>query len=104
MRVIIAAVFFIGTPGVFAAVTAATFIVQHLFAVTVLGAAMAAVMLLARRTKRRRPPAPRPPRYPALATPTRPASRGPQWPAHAMSSAAFPSRARRSLAPWRPAP
>jgi len=100
MRVIIAAVFFIGTLGVFAAVTAAIFIVQHLFAVTVL----TAVMLLARRTKRRRPPAHRPPRYPALATPTRPASRGPQWPAHAMSSAAFPSRARRSLAPWRPAP
>jgi predicted lysophospholipase L1 biosynthesis ABC-type transport system permease subunit len=105
MRVIIGAVIFVGTLGVFAAVTAAIFIVQHIFAITVLGAAVAAVMLLARRSKRRRLPAHRPPHYPAIGALARPAAGGSaQWPAHGMSSVALPSRAARSLAPRRSYP
>ena len=43
MPVIIGAVVFVGTLGVFAAVTAAIFIASaHIFAITVLGAAVAA--------------------------------------------------------------
>lgn len=104
MRVIIGAVIFVGTLGVLAAVTAAMFIAQHIFAITVLGAAVAAVTLLARRTQRRRFPARRPSHYPAIVAPARPASGGPQREAHPMSSAALPTRARRSLAPRRSYP
>jgi hypothetical protein len=102
MRVIIGTVFLIGTITVFAALTAFIFVVQHLFAVSVLSMAVAAVVCLARRAKRRRLnpclPARRPGHYPGICGPARTAAGGPaHWQAAGMSSAAIPSRTRRSL-------
>ena len=109
MRVIIGTVFNVGIFGVFVAVTAARFIAEHMFATTALASVVAAVIILARRTNRRGPrarfPAHQPPHYPAILAPARPASGGPpQWAEHGMSSAALPSRARRSIAPRRSHP
>lgn len=108
MRVIIGTVLLIGTIGVFAAVTAFVFVVQHLFAVTVLSMAVAAVLFLARRATRHslhpRFPAQRAAHYPGICSPARTAGGPAQWQAAGMSSAAIPSRARRSVEPRRSYP
>lgn len=105
MRVIIGAVFVVVTVWVFVAVTVAMFIVEHIFAITVLGAVVAAVVLVVRdqrcRSPRRRLPAHPPPHYPAIIAPARPASAVlPQCgPVDGMSSAALRSCAHRRLPP-----
>lgn len=104
MRVIIGAVFVVVTVCVFVAVTVAMFIVEHIFAITVLGAVVAAVVLVVRHQRYRSPrrglPAHQPPHYPASIAPARPLSAAiPQWAADPMSSAALRSRAYRSLPP-----
>jgi hypothetical protein len=104
MRVIIGAVFVVVTVCVFVAVTVAIFIIEHIFAITVLGAAVAAVMLVVRHQQRlsprRRLPAHQPSHYPAILVPARPAPAAtPQWAADGMSSSALRSRAHRSLPP-----
>lgn len=108
MRVIIGTVFLIGTIGVFAAVTAFVFVVQHLFAVAVLSMAVAAVVFRARRVKRHslhpRFPAQQAAHYRSICAPARTAGWPAQWEAPGMSSAAIPSRARRSLEPRRSYP
>jgi uncharacterized membrane protein len=109
MRVIIGTVFLIGTITVFAALTAFMFVVQHLFAVSVLSMAVAAVVYLARTAKRRRLspclPAQQAAHYPGICATARTAAGRPaHWQAAGMSSAAIPSRARRSLEPRRSYP
>jgi hypothetical protein len=99
MRAIIGAVFFIGAISVFTAVTAVVFIVQHAFAVALLSLAAAALILLARGANRRGVHSRRPPtQYPGLCAPARTTDGGlARRQAPDMSSAAIPSRARRSL-------
>jgi hypothetical protein len=102
MRVIIGTVFLIGAITVFVALTAFMFVVQHLFAVSVLSMAVAAVLFLARRAKRHslhpRFPAQQVAHYPGICATARSAAGRPaHWQAAGMSSAAIPSRTRRSL-------
>jgi hypothetical protein len=108
MRMIISAGFIAIMIGGFAAVTAVVFIVQHMFAITVLAVVIGALVSVARRRRRRglrRSPVHQLSHYPDVPSPQSPAPAGlPRWTVDAMSSTALPSRAPRNLPPRRSRP
>jgi hypothetical protein len=101
MRVIIVVAFGVIAVCVFSAVTVAVFIVEHIFAITLLAAVVAAALLVHHHRRGRphhcgaHPSA----NYPPSLAQTPPRTAIPHWPAHGMSSAALRSRAHRSLPP-----